>query len=292
MFVKKILILSLSVIVFLIPSCAQKSSIEVSSLSYKNTDHFRIVTKTAIYFLEKSSGGFSSVIDKDGNDWVGFNKTEQERYPASAASDYRGIPNLIFGDITDAGAGHPGFDICQRAEKRNYNTIRFVSKSGQFVWRWIFFDDYVKLIIDLLNPEQRYWVLYEGPVGGEFDPESEYWGSNRGMHSELPDYYKGETLENNWQWVYFGDRKVNRVFFAVQEEKDELPDIMGFLGNTAEGLSSPDGMVVFGFGRNKKTQPLFTSPQSFYFGFYENQIQTTEQYEGLKSHLAGILNIQ
>src|SRR6185436_17217063 len=33
----------------------------------------KIQTSTATYFYQKRAGAFSSILDNDGNDWVGFN---------------------------------------------------------------------------------------------------------------------------------------------------------------------------------------------------------------------------
>lgn len=53
---------------------------------------YKIETPSATYFLEKEGMGLSSMLDKDGNDWISFHKE-----PGSgAAGEYRGFPNAVY----------------------------------------------------------------------------------------------------------------------------------------------------------------------------------------------------
>jgi len=40
------------------------------------------------------------------------------------------------------------------------------------------------------------------------------------------------------------------------------------LGNTAEGINSPDGLTVFGFGRDENVYPLLIGNHKFEVGFF------------------------
>ena len=52
-----------------------------------------IQTQAATYFLQTQNGGFSSIIDNSGQNWLSFNNT-----PGSASSgEYRGLPNAVLG---------------------------------------------------------------------------------------------------------------------------------------------------------------------------------------------------
>jgi hypothetical protein len=263
----------------------ERGNIKISEVFYKGSPHYKINTHHATWYLEKRSGGISSLIDREGNDWINWSDSGKDTYPASAAADYRGFPNMIHASRVDNGAGHPGFDVVKKVELLQGNTIRFSSTSGELVWSYTFFDEYLRLDIDKISRGQLYWILYEGPVGGKFSPSSAYWGTDEAMRSVIPDYIKGETLEENWQWVYFGDRQLPRVLFAAQHSPDHLPDIMGFMGATREGLKSEKGMVVFGFGRSKETQALMNDLNSFYFGFFEESVQTEGNYNKLKEYM-------
>src|SRR5690606_16188948 len=85
--------------------------ISVITDSYEGRPHFRIETGSAVYYYDKSGGGFSRMIDADGNDWINYNGNPDAAYPYGASGGFRGIPNLVYGS-DDGGAGHPGFDKC------------------------------------------------------------------------------------------------------------------------------------------------------------------------------------
>jgi hypothetical protein len=60
-------------------------------------------------------------------------------------------------------------------------------------------------------------------------------------------------------------------------------DTFSYLGNTKEGVISPDGMVVFGFGRDKDAKSLFNDvDQRFVIGFEEMSIPSKEDHDLFK----------
>lgn len=239
---------------------------------------FEIKLRNAVLYYQKAAGGFSSIIDKEGNDWIGFRKDTIQKYPENAASEYRGLPNLVFGSV-DSGAGHPGFNLC-KSSLISDNQIKTVSNSGAWEWTWTFYPDYAELVIEKVDPDHTYWFLYEGIPGGKYRPQFQYWGTNKGgPNKSLPDYFFNNTIYDTWQWVYFGDDSVNRIFYILHKESDELTDTFSYLGNTSEGIISPDGMVVFGFGREKEAKPLFYDEgQHFVIGFEEMNISSIEDH--------------
>ena len=85
--------------------------------------------------------------------------------------------------------------------------------------------------------------------------------------------------------AYFGHRDVDRVLFVKQVEPDSLADTFGYLGNTKAGIDSPDGMVVFGFGREKEAQPLLQKPLSFKIGFWEEPVLDAAGHEAIGDYL-------
>ena len=255
--------------------------------NFKAKPHYRIKTKNATYFVEKSSGGLSSLFDRDGNDWIDFSQTYDGQFPFSAAADYRGIPNMIYHQKLDNGTGHPGFSTIKKSEIIRKNEIQFESRHG-FIFNWKFTDEYAKLTIDKTIPEQKYWILYEGVIGGKYQPYSCYWGTDKGMRSDTPDFLAGETAKGNWQWAYFGNENQDRVMFIKQQKPDDLPDIMGYMSAYGNRIDSYDGMLVFGLGRNLKSEPLLTGPNVFYFGFYEKAILDKKDYRGLRRYIKNI----
>jgi hypothetical protein len=239
---------------------------------------FRIRTPHATYFYQKEAGGFSSILDREGIDWIGFKPDASENYPSSAGSSYRGLPNLVFRS-EDGGAGHPGFRKC-KSEKISPNQIRTVSKSGLWQWTWTFYPDFACMTIDRVDPFVPYWFLYEGAVAGRFQPNEQYWGTDQGgPNDSIPDYHAGESVYDRWKWFYAGDNWASRIFFIAHKTPDDLPDTFSYLGNSNAGIHARDGMVVFGFGRTKDAAALMKKEgQTFMIGFIEKKIKTRDDH--------------
>ena len=258
-------------IIVIISFSPAKAQTVVKEVPLHNRLHYKVSNRNATYFIDKYSGGISSIIDKDGNDWINWNRLQIAKYPESAAGDYRGIPNLVFGD-NDSGVGHPGFDKAQSFVEKD-NCIRVKSISEKWEWQYKFHSRYVEIeIIRTPKMERNYWFLYEGVPGGKFNPDDNYWGTNTGIKSLNPDYLKGEEVYGFWKWVFFGDINCNQTFFIVQKHDDDLKDTFGYLGNSQKGLAAEDGMVVFGFGRDKNATPLLNENNTFYIGFYDKKL--------------------
>ncbi len=246
-----------------------QGEIRISQTTYEERPQFLIETAEATYYLDRAGGGFSRLIDRDGNDWISFHRDPLKQFPASAAAGYRGIPNLVFGsDNPDAGAGHPGFEQCT-SEQDGPDAVVTHSLSGKWKWRWQFTDNHATLTMLKADEQFPYWFLYEGPVGGKWSPSTHYFGtSSGGPRREVP----GNQLKlfERWQWVYFGDSTQSRVLLIAQRDTDQLDDTLWYLGNSDKGTDSDDGMIVFGFGRGDGTKPLLRGGnQAFRLGFVQ-----------------------
>lgn len=264
-------------------------SITIVNGTYGDRPHFIIKTKSATYYFDKSGGGFSRVIDQDGVDWVKYNGDPHAKTPTGASGGFRGIPNLVFRS-DDGGAGHPGFDKCI-SEIVDEQTICTYSKSGKWQWYWTFFDDNARLTIEKTDPNHAYWFLYEGPVAGSFNPLQKYWGTNLGGPGyEIPSLNSGEFIQGNWEWAYFGDKETKRIFFVAQEKTDNLIDHFAYMGNTSDGNKALDGMVVFGFGRDKGAQPLMTeNGTNFSIGFLNRKITSEKDHDWANKQIDKII---
>jgi hypothetical protein len=257
--------------------------------TYETREHFIITTPRAVYYYDKAGGGFSRMIDRNGNDWIDFKMEPRDSYPASAASSYRGLPNLVFHSADD-GAGHPGHDQCISV-KSDHHTILTESKSGRWAWECRFYEYHVEIKVSQNDPDHPYWFLYEGVPGGTFQPATMYFGNNTGGPIfDQPDYFKGKQLTGFWQWVYFGSKRTDKTLYIIQTMKDQLPDTFSYLGNSSQGIQSTDGMVVFGFGRTDGAKPLMRSPRTFIFGFYEKPIKNKKQHRKLSGYIQRLLN--
>lgn len=244
------------------------SGIGVTESIYEGAPHYIITTKTATYWFDRQGGGFSRMIDRNGNDWIAFKREPWNSNPASAASSYRGIPNLVF-QGEDNGCGHPGWGKCESSLEAP-NVIRTVSTSGKWEWTWTFFED--KAVMEVLKAytSRTFWFLYEGPVGGLFDTSSSFWlNSTNGTKilTDVPDHLKGERITGNWNWVVFGYGKSKQMLRIIHHTFDDQVDSFSYMGNTHDGIKSGDGMVVFGFGRTADTKALLTGNQKFEISF-------------------------
>jgi hypothetical protein len=223
-------------------------------------------------------------VDRDGRDWIAFKKEPLSQFPASAAAGYRGVPNLVF-KSADGGAGHPGFDLCA-TERVGADTLRTVSKNGRWQWSWRFTATHARLSVERVDPAQPYWFLYEGPVGGRWSPATHYFGTDLGGPRRETPAIKSQ-LFGQWRWAYFGDDAAPRVLWVAQVQPDERPDTLWYLGNTDGGaLASPDGMIVFGFGRGKDGAQ-FREPREFVIGFHEARIADAAAHAALRSAITG-----
>lgn len=262
-----------------------KSDVEISDDRYQDRDHFVIETKRATYWLDKNSGGLSRLIDRDGNDWIAFKKEPWDQYPASSASAFRGLPNLLFGK-EESGFGHPGWDRAT-SEQVDDSSIVCTSNSGKWKLRWDFSAVDARVSVEQTDGTTAYWFLYEGPIAGRWSPADQYFATNTTAPSDQPhDYFKGDKLFEPWRWAYFGDKTVPRVMFVLHEQKDDLIDTFAHLGNDATGLESSDGMVVFGFGRGAKgIEPLLSGKNSFRIGLLERAGDDMMAYQSISKQL-------
>ncbi|NND35289.1 MAG: hypothetical protein HKN76_22060 [Saprospiraceae bacterium] len=255
--------------------------------TYETRSHFIVETPNAIYYYDKAGGGFSRMLDADGIDWIDYKTEPWDTYPASAASAYRGIPNLVYGS-DDSGAGHPGHDQC-RSQLLNEQTILTQSTSGSWSWKWEFFADHARLTMLEVADGEAYWFLYEGIPGGKFAPFSQYFGTNSGgPYRATPDFFAGDKIFGQWQWCYFGHEDVDRVLYVTMLDKDEHSDTFSYLGNSEKGVKSTDGMVVFGFGRADGAKPLMKGPNTFLLGFKEGLIESKEDHDEMQHFIRSL----
>ena len=238
----------------------------ITPVTHQGRPHFRVQTRTATYLYDAAGGGFSSIIDRLGNDWVAYRPEPADQYPASAAAAYRGVPNFVFRD-PDNGAGHPGFDQCE-SRVVGRNKIHTTSKSGKWAWTVTFYPDCARFDVVMSDPDHPYWFLYEGPVGGSYRPATTYWATDLSLPSyALHDHFKGDDYEGQHRYLMFGEDASAYSLFMLQKEPDKHIDHVSYLGNEEIGAAeSPDGMVVAGLGRGPGSYPLMTGPNTFLIG--------------------------
>ncbi len=273
---------NLALLIFLAVFSGGLTAQIITEKEYFSRPHFEVTTKTATYLFDRAGGGFSSMKDIDGLEWIGF-KPGLSEVPESAASDFRGIPNLVFRG-NDHGAGHPGFEQCI-STITGHNQITSITKSGHWKWSWTFSDQGALLEILETDTSRNYWFLFEGTPGGLFDPHHQFWGNNlEGVRSDAPPIGAEQTGNGKWNWAFFGHEKGANILFVVQLTSDSHNDTFSYMGNSAKGIESEDGMVVFGFGRVGST-PLMTGPNQFFIGMYHHVGNNSLLFKGLQHYI-------
>jgi len=196
---------------------------------------FRVETASATYYFQKESGGFSSIVDKNGNDWISF-KPDQN---SGSAGEYRGLPNL--GECCHPGyPDYRGEGVSMTSEAQQAAgsvTVTSRSSDNAYRTRWEFYDDRAELTV--LGMGANWWFLYEGTPAGSLDRDRDryVWSDGRGFsvtqsheETDLPDP----------EWIYFYDTSLRRSLLLVSHTDDDIDDNFWEMNGD---------MTVFGFGR-------------------------------------------
>jgi len=266
----------------------KNNAVKISEAEWKGQPHFKVEIQNSTWYIEKMSGGCSSIIDEEGRDWIDFKKTGDNPPLMSSDSDFRGVPNLVFQEPGN-GIGHPGFDQCETTQVSE-NELLVKSKNNKWQFRWIFQANYAELKIERTDESRKYWFLYEGPSAGVFSPGNQYWGNNvDGIRTDCPSIYKNPQ-SGYWQWAFFGMKKINTSLFVAEKEKDETPDYFSYMGHDPikQNLSA-DGMNVFGFGRGIKTNPELRGENHFFIGIFPLPLNKTENIKPFKNYISELL---
>ncbi|MCP4424319.1 MAG: DUF1349 domain-containing protein [Chloroflexi bacterium] len=207
---------------------------------------FQIDTSNASYFYHKQAGGFSSLVDANGNDWINFHPT------GGSAGSYRGIPNLVY----PHNYFHPGFThvtssiINQGPLKAS---VQSVTDNNLWEVMWEFYPRYARLTVMRINDD--YWFLYEGTPGGSLDTATDIVVRSDGTQILAGGSWTGDIVGE--EWVYFGDPNVGRSLYAVNHEDDTAVDSY---------YPMHEEMTVFGFGRDGTNSSLNQAPAQFTIG--------------------------
>ncbi len=220
-------------------------------------ESYIITTPNATYFLDKVGGGLSSMIDKDGVDWLGFHNAKGSAHKG----EYRGFPNAIhkqdgsYFHAMNAGTAPSSSTI--KKESAAHIQISFISENKQWHGLWDFYPDRCDFTMNKVSDGYKYWVQYEGVPGGEMD-STDFWFASADREKHLiNEPFVGDLPQP--EWMAFGDRDTPRILYMLHHEDDDFPD---------NYVSRPD-MTVLGFGRENKDKFLDTK-QTFSIGFVES----------------------
>ncbi|NQT00477.1 MAG: VCBS repeat-containing protein [Planctomycetes bacterium] len=232
-----------------------KSLVRLTSVvEYQGQESFKIETQNATYYYHKQGAGFAGIIDKDGNDWLGY------RPGGGPAGEYRGIPNMGYPE----GYCHPGKTVSNsKIISRGPIKISIFSRSndGKMECIWDIFPAYARLTV--LKMRTPYWFLYEGTPGGKLDEDSDYCirpGTPNGMRTLAKMKWDVDISVPGHlgEWLYFGDD--NRAIFLIHHEDDEATDSYWPMQSQ---------MTVFGFGRKGLNKFMDMVPAHFTIGLCE-----------------------
>ena len=219
---------------------------------------FRVTTVAGTYFYHKMGAGFSSFLDNQGNDWIGYHPS----YAGSTAGGpSRGMPNCVY----PRGYFHPGFTSSASTVESQGPlkiTVRSQTLNDDWSCRWEFFPQFARFTI--LGGDSTYWMLYEGTPGGKLDVSSDIVVRSDGTQSLASQSWTGDIPGE--EWVYFGDPARRRSIFVAHHEEDDIPDSYRPMDSL---------MTVFGFGRQNTNSYLMDFPQHMTVGLIETLDFTT-----------------
>ncbi len=215
---------------------------------------YRIITQNATYFYQKEAGGFSSLLDIDGNDWINF-------HPWGGSDGiYRGIPNIVHPD----NIFHPGHKNCSSSILHTGPlkvTIRTVSNNGLWECIWEVYPYHARMTL-LKKADKNYWFLYEGTPGGKLDLSTDFSVRSNGIRLPVEQSWREQDIPAP-EWAYFEDSVLDRYIYLVHEEDDSLSD---------DFWQMQSNMTVFGFGRtqNVNDKQLSGVPMHFTIGLSDD----------------------
>jgi len=237
-----------------------------------NVSSYIITTNNATYYLEKEGGGLSSMIDKDGVDWIGFTNKKGSGWKG----EYRGFPNAIHKqDGNYFHALNAGTDVSTsivHIESADHVRITFTSGNGKWKGQWDFYPTHADFTMSQVSKGYKYWVQYEGVPNGSMD-DTDFWFASADHKKHLiNEKFIGDLPAP--EWMAFGDKDVSRMLYVLHHEDDNHPD----------NYVSRPYMTVFGFGRSNKNK-FITKPQTFSIGFAESS-----DYQSVKNTVLNALN--
>ena len=222
---------------------------------HEGSDSWRIQNATGNWFFAKTGGGFGSIEDTDGNDWINYHQQ------GGSAGNYRGLPNLVHPEgIFHAGSGKGKCTTTVLAGGPLSVSLQVSSVDGKWVTRWDIFKRHARCTV--LKAAHPYWFLYEGTPGGKLDLDGNDVVYRDGRQSSAAAKWQGSSH----RWVAFGDRKAKRSLLLVHETSDQHEDsYWPMQGN----------MTVFGFGRSGLRKFMTSTPNVFHVSL-QNTVQASQ----------------
>jgi len=183
------------------------------------------------WVFHKDGGGFSKLLDAQGNDWISWNSQ------TGSLGDFRGVPNAVKPPL---GYFHPG--------RLNSTTSRIVSQGplkitlesssldGSFVSTWDVYPKYATFT--MTKAADRFWFLYEGTPGGSVQLGNDVVVTAAGTEVPIDGTFQNDFVGE--EWAYVADKALGRSMYFAHHQDD----------GSVESYRLLDGrMPILGFGR-------------------------------------------
>jgi len=222
----------------------------------------KVTTGNGNWWYDTAGAAFSSIVDRDGNDWLNYN------LKSGANGRYRGLPNMGYPE----GYMHPGSDASRTEIIRSGPLIISLyseSLDGKWAGQWDMYPHEARLTV--LRVSHPFWFLYEGTPGGSIDAEGDRWLRGDGSSGTLSERWddrdhKGWGGEN---WIAFTDAHTDRSLLLINHSS--LMKHSFYLMEEA--------MTVFGFGRIGMEKFFHDVPVRFSVSLFESK-----DGEGIKAN--------
>lgn len=243
--------ISISIALTLPLAVATAGDVKVTEIDHQGQPSYRITTPSATWIYHREGGGFASLLDSAGQDWISYRPT------GGATGHYRGIPNAVFrSPKIGSSFFHPGHE----GNKGSHTTLRSVtpdavrlksaSIDGRWAGEWTVLADRAHFSMTKLPAEDaNYWFLYEGTPGGRFAAD-DLCVRPEGEVSTLADAWEASTLDVPWV-AFLSPSRGHALLILIHHPTD----------SRLSYRSMENAMTVFGIGRELKgLKNLLTEP--------------------------------
>lgn len=242
------------------------------SASDEGQSAFQITTDSGTWFLQDDAGAFSSLVDTDGNDWLGYSSAP------GVDGVFRGYPNVSSLSESDSvDVFHPGetgvtTTVISQGPLKSVveSTVDVRAKDGVGDATWTYrsqiYPTHIRSEIvayDGTDPNKGFWWQYEGVPGGTLTNDDKI---NRNEFSDGDpldgDGARGTATQNNqeWnedirsdEWAFLADQGLDRSFFLAQEGDDGHTDLFREVTAADTGTGADTGsMLNLGLGRLRR----------------------------------------
>jgi len=159
--------------------------------------------------------------------------------------------------------------------------MRLASSNEKYKILYHFFPSHAA--IEVLEAEDLFAFLWEGPVGGEMDIEHQHYVLEDGEEHNF-EHGKGLGYLN----PKFGNNFPSSFFYFVDEDADQILYVgaTGVSEGGDEGWVQPDNMAIFSFGRDDDKHALSNTDAVAVFGFLDKEMGHEKISSFIKDRLA------